>query len=50
VQHGNTPAIARESDVDPRIVEAFEQDNTIRPATDLDRVERSVARLLARAR
>ncbi|MEV6611895.1 DNA topoisomerase IB [Kutzneria sp. NPDC051319] len=45
---GNTPAIARKSYVDPRVVHAFEQDATIRPATDLDRVERSVARLLAR--
>lgn len=46
---GNTPAIARKSYVDPRVVEAFEQDRTIRPSVDLDRVERSVARLLGRA-
>ncbi|MBB5897122.1 DNA topoisomerase IB [Kutzneria kofuensis] len=45
---GNTPAIARKSYVDPRVVRAFEQDMTIRPATDLERVERSVARLLTR--
>jgi len=47
---GNTPAIARKSYVDPRVVEAFEQGDTIRPSTDLDRVERAVARLLARSR
>jgi DNA topoisomerase IB len=45
---GNTPAIARKSYVDPRVVVAFERDMTIRPAADLDRVERSVARLLGR--
>ena len=45
---GNTPAIARKSYVDPRVVRAFEQDLTIRPSTDLERVERSVARLLGR--
>ena len=45
---GNTPAIARKSYVDPRVVQAFEQDMTIRPAEDLARVERSVARLIGR--
>ncbi|MFI9383451.1 DNA topoisomerase IB [Kutzneria sp. NPDC052558] len=45
---GNTPAIARKSYVDPRVVLAFERDRTIGPSTDLDRVERAVARLLAR--
>jgi DNA topoisomerase IB len=45
---GNTPAIARKSYVDPRVVRAFERDLTIRPSTDLERVERSVARLLGR--
>jgi DNA topoisomerase-1 len=45
---GNTPAIARKSYVDPRVVRAFEQDRTIRPSADLERVERSVARLLSR--
>jgi DNA topoisomerase-1 len=45
---GNTPAIARKSYVDPRVVAAFERDRTIRPSTDLERVERSVARLLGR--
>ncbi|MFC0438323.1 DNA topoisomerase IB [Kutzneria buriramensis] len=45
---GNTPAIARKSYVDPRVVDAFEEDRTIRPSTDLERVERAVARLLGR--
>jgi DNA topoisomerase-1 len=45
---GNTPAIARKSYVDPRVIAAFEHDRTIRPSTDLARVERAVARLLAR--
>ncbi|EWM10717.1 DNA topoisomerase IB [Kutzneria sp. 744] len=45
---GNTPAITRKSYVDPRVVTAFEQDRAIRPSTDLDSVERSVARLLSR--
>jgi DNA topoisomerase IB len=45
---GNTPAIARKSYVDPRVVRAFEQDLTIRPSENLERVERSVARLLGR--
>jgi DNA topoisomerase IB len=45
---GNTPAIARKSYVDPRMVLAFEQNMTIRPTGDLARVQRSVARLIGR--
>jgi DNA topoisomerase IB len=62
-QLGNTPAVARRSYVDPRVVEGFEDESTIEPA--LDRigveevddladpdtrlaVERSVVRLLTR--
>lgn len=60
---GNTPAVARRSYVDPRVVEGFEQDSTIEPALDragVDAVhdladpdtrvavERSVIRLLSR--
>ena len=46
---GNTPTIARKSYVDPHVVSAFEQGMTIGRSEDLDRVERSVARLLRRA-
>ncbi|MFI6866590.1 DNA topoisomerase IB [Nocardia sp. NPDC050406] len=58
---GNTPAVARESYVDPRVLEAFEQGSTISSAlrraaaADSDQesqriVERAVIRLLRRVR
>jgi DNA topoisomerase IB len=33
---GNTPALARSSYVDPRVVEAYEQGRTIAPAVQVD--------------
>jgi DNA topoisomerase I len=50
---GNTPAVARSSYVDPRVVDAFESGETIPrltgrdPRTLQDRLDRAVARLLS---
>ncbi len=55
---GNTPALARSSYVDPRVVEAYEQGRTISSTTDLEfatyderqaAMERAVLRLLSDA-
>jgi DNA topoisomerase-1 len=45
---GNTPAVARKSYVDARVVEHFRQGTTIPPsdAADWKRAERAVLRLL----
>jgi DNA topoisomerase IB len=50
---GNTPAVARSAYIDPRVVQRFDEaDDTIARAlrsADLDRIERAVRRLIARA-
>ena len=43
---GNTPAVARRSYVDPRVVERFEEGDTIRLRKGAD-AEREVVRLLS---
>jgi DNA topoisomerase IB len=52
-QHlGNTPAVARSAYIDPRVVDRFEEDDTIVRAlrgADLEGIERAVARLVRRA-
>jgi DNA topoisomerase IB len=50
---GNTPAVARSAYIDPRVVDRYEEDDTIARAlrsADLDSVERAVRRLIERAR
>ena len=49
---GNTPAVARSAYIDPRVVDRYEDDDTIARAlrsADLDGVERAVRRLIGRA-
>ena len=49
---GNTPAVARSAYVDPRVVERFEEDDTIERSlrgADLEQIERAVRRLVRRA-
>lgn len=49
---GNTPAVARSGYVDPRVVDRYEDDDTIARAlrdADLDKIERAVRRLIRRA-
>ncbi|MEU4744500.1 DNA topoisomerase IB [Actinosynnema sp. NPDC023658] len=48
---GNTPAVARKSYVDPRVVRLFEEGTVIRPkSADRETVERSVLRMLRQVR
>jgi DNA topoisomerase IB len=50
---GNTPAVARSAYIDPRVVAAYEDDDTIARAlrsSDLASIERAVGRLIGRAR
>jgi DNA topoisomerase IB len=50
---GNTPAVARSAYIDPRVVDRYEDDDTIARAlgsADLEAVERAVRRLIGRAR
>jgi DNA topoisomerase IB len=53
-QHlGNTPAVARSAYIDPRVVDRYEDDDTIARAlrsADLGSIERAVRRLIERAR
>jgi DNA topoisomerase IB len=49
---GNTPAVARSAYIDPRVVDRYEDDDTIiraLRAADLESVERAVRRLIRRA-
>jgi DNA topoisomerase IB len=49
---GNTPAVARSAYIDPRVVDRYEDDDTIARAlrsSDLEAIERAVRRLIARA-
>ena len=49
---GNTPAVARSAYIDPRVVERFEEDDTIARTlrtADLEGIERAVVRLVRRA-
>ena len=52
-QHlGNTPAVARSAYIDPRVVERFEDDDTIARTlggADLEAIERAVVRLVRRS-
>jgi DNA topoisomerase IB len=43
---GNTPAVCRSSYVDPRVVEHFQDGETVRCTRELARLERAVVRLL----
>jgi DNA topoisomerase-1 len=50
---GNTPAVARSAYIDPRVVDRWEDGDTIAHAldgADVDGIERAVRRLLSRAR
>jgi DNA topoisomerase IB len=50
---GNTPAVARSAYIDPRVVDRYEDDDTIARAlrsSDLESIERAVRRLIERAR
>jgi DNA topoisomerase IB len=50
---GNTPAVARSAYIDPRVVDRYEDDDTIARAlrsSDLESIERAVRRLIGRAR
>jgi DNA topoisomerase IB len=50
---GNTPAVARSAYIDPRVVDRYEDDDTIASAlrsSDLESIERAVRRLIGRAR
>jgi DNA topoisomerase IB len=44
---GNTPAVARASYVDPRVIDLFESGTTIRPKRGQDALDREVVRLLS---
>lgn len=49
---GNTPAVARSAYIDPRVVERFEEEDTIARSlrgADLEQIERAVRRLVRRA-
>jgi DNA topoisomerase IB len=49
---GNTPAVARSAYVDPRVVDRYEDDDTIARAlrsSDVEEIERAVRRLISRA-
>jgi DNA topoisomerase IB len=49
---GNTPAVARSAYIDPRVVDRYEDDDTIARAlrsADLETIERAVRRLVRRA-
>ena len=49
---GNTPAVARSAYIDPRVVQRYEEADTITRAletADLERIERAVLRLVRRS-
>lgn len=49
---GNQPAVARSAYIDPRVVDRYEDDDTIARALrsrDLESIERAVRRLINRA-
>ncbi len=50
---GNTPAVARSAYIDPRVIDRYEDEDTVaralRGATDIEGIERAVRRLIGRA-
>ena len=46
---GNTPTVARSSYIDPRVIDLFEEGQTIEPRRSQDALDRAVVALLEKA-